>query len=353
MRYFGSMFSSKKKSISLLLAVILLLVLLEPLFTQSANAVAPTGYLRLDRMAASTTTGATVCMTPQTTATEGKVVITFPATGASADATHFGVNQTNTNWTASSAVIPTGSTAWTVTSPATAASGGVVTYTSPDLTPGTQYCFTFPSTSTLSTPTSAGSSFTGSIQTQTSGAAPIDTVNFSTAIVTNDQVAVTATVPSTFSFSLGGNTAALGSITTSGATSATAVTATVSTNANNGFVAWVKSAGAALTSASTADTIPSAAFTTGAGNVVDLASTNGYVLDVNTGTGTPTIATEYDGNTTAKGGNLSTLFKQVASAATPVSGNTFDLVVRARATATNKAATDYTDTLTVTAAGQF
>ena len=336
-------------------AVALLLTgLLESaIFPIKAQAVAATGFLRLDRIAASNATGGTICVAPQTAGTEGKVVVTFPVTSATADATHFGINQTAANWTVTTTNLPTGATAWPTIATASTVSGGAVTFTGGDLTAGTQYCFNFSGTSTLATPTSAGSSFTGTIQTQTSGGAAIDTVNFASAIISNDQISVSATVPSTFSFSLSGNSAALGTITTAGATSATAITATVSTNANNGFLTWVKSTNAALSSTSTSDSIASAAFTTGAGNIVDLASTNGYVLDVNTGTGTPTIATEYDGNTTSKGGNLATTFKQIASATAPVSADTFDLVVRARASATNKAATDYADTLTVTAAGQF
>lgn len=335
--------------------VLILAGLLEPaLFPNSANAVAATGFLRLDRMAISTATGGTICFTPQTTATEGKVVITFPSTGATADGTHFSVNQTAANWTVTTTNLPTGSTAWLGIGTATAVSGGAVTFPSSDLTVGTQYCFNFTGTSTLSTnTTSAQNSLTGSIQTQTSGGGAIDTANFAIGTVSNDQIAVTASVGSTFSFSLSGNTAALGALSTSGATSATGITATISTNANNGFLAWVKSANAALSSSSTGDSVPSAAFTTGAGNIVDLSSASGYVLDIDTGTGSPTIATEYDGNTTSKGGNLATTFKQIASTTAPVNADTFVLNVRARASATNKAATDYADTLTVTAAGQF
>lgn len=308
------------------------------------QALAVTGYLRIDRLKASTTTGGTVCMNPSTAGTEADVQVTFP--------TGFTVNGTASNWTVTTTNLPTGATAWLGIGTATAVSSQTVTFPSSDLSTGTLYCFNFAASSTLTT-SSAGNDKTGTIVTRTGGAAAIDTVNYATSIISNDQIAVTATVPSTFTFSLSGNTAALGTINTTGATSATAVTATVSTNANNGWLAWVKSDNAALSSASTSDSIPSASWTSGAGNVVDLASTDGYVLDVNTGTGSPTVATEYDGNTTAKGGNLATTFKQIATATTPVSGNTIDLVVRARAGATDKAATDYTDTLTVTAAGQF
>lgn len=341
-----------------LLVLMLLVASVGPfILLKEVNAATATGYLRLDRMAASATgtatTGGTVCMTPETAGTVAKVLITFPGNGTQGAAS-FGVNSTASNWTLGTANIPTGATPWPgIGTNPTGVSGAVVTVASTDLSTGTQYCFTFVGASTLSNPTSANADLTGSIQTQTSGNAPIDTINFSTAIITNDQIAVTATVPSTFSFSLNSNSAALNQINTSGATSATAITGQVSTNANNGWLAWVKSTNAALSSPSTLDTIPSAAYTSGSGNIVDLASVSGYVLDVQQGSGTPTIATEYLGNGTTSGGNLSTAFRQVASKNAPASANTFTMTVRARATATNKAATDYADTLTVTAAGQF
>jgi hypothetical protein len=345
-----------KKILNVGLSITLLTVSVAQFITQPAQAVSTTGFVRLDRMSASTTTSGTVCLTPQATGTEGKVVVTFPGTTATADATHFGIGQTFGSWTVNTTNLPTGATAWITVNTATAVSGGAVTFPSGDLVVGTQYCFNF--AAQLSNPTSAGSSFTGTIQTQTSGGAAIDTVNYALATVASgvDQISVTATVPSTFTFNVNSGTpatAVLGTITTSSATSATAITSTVSTNANNGWLAWVKSTNAALNSTATGDSIPSSSYTTGAGNIVDLSSTNGYVLDVNTGTNSPTIATEYDGNTTSKGGNLATTFKQIASQSAPASGSTFDLVVRARATATNKAASDYADTLTVTAAGQF
>lgn len=335
---------NKEKVLHVAMISALVLGLLQPaLFPAKADASA-TSYLRLDRMKASTATGGTVCTTTTTSGSEADVQVTFP--------TGFTVNGTAGNWTVTTTNLPTGATPWPGIGTATAVASQTVTFPSTDLSTSTLYCFNFSGTSTLTTGT-AGNDKTGSIITRTGGQVAIDTINYATSIISEDQISVTATVPSTFTFSLSGSTAALGTITTTGATSATALTATVSTNANNGFLAWVKSTNAALSSTSTSDTIPSAAFTSGAGNVVDLASTNGYVLDVNTGAGAPTIATEYDGNTTAKGGNLSTAFRQIASATAPVSGNTFDLVVRARASATNKAASDYADTLTVTAAGQF
>lgn len=334
------------------------------IFPSSAQAVAVTGYIRLDRMAASATTGGLVCMTPQASATAGKTVITFPGTGTQGT-TSFGVNTTTTNWTVATTSIPSGTTAWPGIGTATAVSGAAVTFPTTAMTNGTQYCFTFSATSTLSNPTGAATNLTGSIQTQTSGGAALETVNYALAIVSNDQISVTATVPPTFSFSLSGNTAALGTLATSGnPTTATAITATISTNAQNGWVAWVKNtnANSALISSSTSDgiclganypTCTGAAFTTGVGNVHSLSGAAGYGVSGAAGTGSPTIATEYAGSSTSFGSLDSTKFEKIASNTAPASGNTFTLTVGAEASPTNKAATDYADTITLSGAGQF
>lgn len=341
---------------------------LEPfLFTPQTHAVAATGYIRLDRMAIGLTgIGGLVCTTPQTTATEGKVVITFPATGASADGTHFGVNQTTTNWTLATANIPTGATAWPgVGSNPSAISGGAITIASGDLTVGTQYCFTWSGASTLSTnTTSAQNNLTGTIQTQTSGGSAIDTINVSLGTVSNDQIIVTGTVPSTFSFSLSGNSATFSTNipTTSSPATTPSITATVSTNAQNGWIIWAKNtnANSALVSSSTSDgicfggnysTCTGAAFQTGAGNVHSLSSAAGYGMSATSGTAT--IATEYTGSATSFGSLDNTKFEKVASETAPASSHSVALTFGAEASATNKAATDYTDTVTVTAAGQF
>lgn len=342
------------------LVILLLLGFLEPfLFPSKVDAAAATGYLMLDRMKINTASGGSVCFNPTTNETTVRQMsISFADGSGTGGAASFAVNSTAANWTWDTTNIPPGTTAFPGTSTTSTVSTGTVTFivtADQSLNTGTTYCLHFTGTSTLTTPTSANSSLTGTINLKNSGGTTLsnETVNYATAVITNDQISVTASVPSTFSFSLSSNTAALGNLTTSGATSATGITATVSTNANNGWTAWVKSANAALSSASTGDTIPSAAFTSGSGNIVDLSSTSGYVLDVDTGTNSPTVATEYDGNTTSKGGNLATSFKKIASQTAPANASTVVLNVRARATATNKAATDYADTLTVTAAGQF
>jgi hypothetical protein len=347
---------SKISRISLILVFSFVSILQVLLFTFQVHATAATGYVRLDRMATSATgtasTGATICMTPQTTGTVAKVLISFPGNGT-AGAASFGLSSTAANYTLGTSNIPAGSSAWPgIGSNPSSVATNVITVASSTLTLGTQYCFNFVGATTITNPSSTGTNLTGTIQTQTAGSAPIDTINWATAIISNDQIAVTASVPSTFSFSLSGNTATLGTLTTSGATSASAITASVSTNANNGFLSWVKSANAGLNSPSSGGTLPSASFVATGGNIVDMASTSGYVLDVQN-TSSSTITAYYAGNGSTSGGNLSTNYQQTASSAAPVNNAQFTLAVRARAAATTKAATDYADTLTVSASGQF
>jgi hypothetical protein len=113
-----------------------------------------------------------------------------------------------------------------------------------------------------------------------------------------------------------------------------------------------------LNSASSGATIATAGSIDG--SPTDLAGTTGYVLDTDmttdsatAGTGTVTIAGEYLGTNTTSGGTLSTTFQPIASANGVTDGDTITLIERAKITAIQKAANDYTDTLTVVAAGLF
>src|SRR6266566_1955106 len=68
------------------LKVFLILVILTQgcetlLFPPQAHATATTGFVRIDRMGSNVTATGMVCLTPQTTATENDVQITFPGNG--------------------------------------------------------------------------------------------------------------------------------------------------------------------------------------------------------------------------------------------------------------------------------
>lgn len=315
-----------------------------------AQAIFTEAYLRLDRMKASTTTGGTVCAKPAVTGTEADVQVVFP--------TGFTVNVTAANWTVTTTNLPSGASAWVGIGTATAVSGQTVTFASGELVVGTLYCFNFSGTTTLTNST-AGASKTGTITTRTLTPTTVDTSPYATAVITDDQIAVTATVPAIFSFTLGGNTAALGTLSTSAVTSATGVTLTIATNASVGWIAWVKNAG--LTSPATGETIPSPG--TVDDTPSDLASATGVVLDVDittdSGVGDGVVSqaagygAEYAGTNTTSGGALSTTLQPIARSNGTTDGDVLTMILRSKVTTVQAAAADYADTLTVVGAGRF
>ncbi|MBP9728091.1 MAG: hypothetical protein KBD27_01805 [Candidatus Moranbacteria bacterium] len=321
-------------------------------FTKTAEAAGLTqAYVRLDRLTESIATSGMVCAKSTTASVETMVKVTFP--------TGFATVDTPANWTTSTTNIPADATAWIGIGTATAATGQDVTFPSGDMVVGTLYCFNFTGTSTL-TNAAAGNDLVGSITTQLAGPTTIDNSSFALSTITSDQIVVSATVPATFSFTLSGNTDTIGTLSTTTASSA-GKTVTIATNAAAGWVAWVKSANAALNSASTGASIATAGTVNNTPS--DLAALTGYVLDVDittdSGTGTGTVSqasdygAEYAGANATSGGTLSTTFQPIAAANGTTDGDVLTLIERAKISAVQAAATDYTDTLTVVAAGRF
>lgn len=342
----------RRKTLSTLITLIFILTLFAPLFLpRKASAIFTEAYLRLDRVKASTTTGGTICAKPATTGTEADVQVVFP--------TGFTVNVTAANWTVTTTNLPSGATAWVTIGTASAVSGQTVTFPSGDLTVGTLYCFNFAATSTLTNST-AGNNKTGTITTRTITPTTVDATTYAVSIVSDDQVAITATVSQIFSFSLSANTIALGTLSTSAVTSGN-MTLTMATNANTGWITWVKSANANLSSATTGSNIATV------GTVDDipssLAAQAGYVLDVDittdsaTGDGTVSQAAgygaEYAGADTSSGGALSTTLQPVARSNGTTDGDVLTANARAKVSAVQEPATDYTDTLTFVSTGRF
>lgn len=339
--------------------VTLVAVLFLPIFfSETAEAAGfQQTWVRLDRMAASTFTSGLVCArTPvvDTAGTEIDVQVVFPS--------DFVVSTTLTNWgTDTTTGLPSGSTAWPGIGQATAADNTTKTVTFPStaLSTNTLYCFRWTNSSVALQTGTAGASKTGSVNTRATGAAAIDSSNYATAVVANDQITVTASVPATFSVVFSANTDAFLSNLTTTPVLTSGVNVTIGTNAAAGWVAWVRSANAALNSVSTGATIPTAGAIDNA--VTDVAATNGYFLDVafsdsGVGTGTVTQAAnfgqEYDGDAT-HGGTLSTSFQPVAASSGTTDGDVLTFKELARISAVQAAAADYTDTLTVVAAGRF
>ena len=375
-----ALFISRKSSFSKYFSAILIVVLLvlslaqNFVFPSNVRAAAATGYLRLDRVKANTATGGVVCVNPTTNETTvRKMDISFADGSGTGGAASFAVNATGSNWTwdTTGTNLPAGTSAFPGTATTSTVSGGTVTFVvtaDQSLNTGTVYCLHFTGTSTLTTPTSAATNLTGTINLRDSSGTLLtgETVDYATSVVTNDQVVVTGTVPATFTLTIAGAPATFSTNIPTSSTPATTnnITVTVSTNANNGWTSWAKNtnANSALVSSSTSDgicfggdypTCTGAAYQTGSGNVHSLSGAAGYGMSAAAGTGTPTIATEYAGSSSSFGSLDSTKFEKVSSMAAPVSGAVTTLTFGAEATATNKAATDYTDTVTLTAAGSF
>lgn len=336
----------------LVLAIIFsisMLTVLSVVLKQASAASLTQTFVRFDRMKISAPTTGTVCAKAATVATEATVQVTFP-TGYTVSTTlgNWTVNTTNLAW-------PTGASAWPGIGTATAAAGQVVTFPSTDLVVGTLYCFNWTNTAALSIKSSATASNGGSITTRDSVPATIDTASYSTASINDDQIAVSATVPQSFSFALSANSDALGTLGTGSVSSSpTPRTATVNTNAKNGWYVWAQDSSTGLNSPSAAATIAS---TTPGSNSTLVAGTEGYNTGVTqtqtSGSGTITVATPFVGGLTGKGGGLDTTLRTVASSNGTANNAVLTLTNNAAIGATTAAASDYADTITVVGAGLF
>ncbi len=348
--------NSKSSIISLSLYVALLISLIYPFLSPlKAGATVDTAFLRFDRHATGSAITGTACLETDTVGTETNVVIVFPS--------DWTISQTPSNWTVTTTNLPVKPTtggaanAWPSIATATSVNGLSVVFPAADLTVDTFYCFNFAGAS--STIGAAGNDKTGQLKTQ-GGAPYVDSVDWATSVVSSgaDQITVTASVSASMTFSLSGNTAALGNISSGTTTAASGITETVSTNARNGWVSWAISGtnggggvGALHSTIANADIDSPGSHD---GTPETLSSSGGYILDVDTGSGSPTIAAEYNGGSADTGGHISQgQFRQIAHTTAPANANTVSLVVKARSSATTPAAADYTDTLTVVAAGSF
>ncbi len=359
----------KKSKLKLVVATVAALVaeLVAPAFMGVAQAAPPPqftqGFLRLDRHKALTPTGGTICATPSTASViYGDFEITFPTQGVG---TNFVVNATAANWTVTTANLPAGATAWVGIGTATNVTGHTVRFPSGNLTSGTQYCFNFSGTNTL-TNGSAGNSLIGLMYSRDNTGTPaiINSTNYATAVIADDQIVVSAVVPPNFIFSLGGNTDAFTSnLDPLNIISTTGVTFSVITNAKSGWIGWIKDTQQGLFSATAnykintsgvIDATPSTLVANGA--------TEGYVVDADlmvdaAGGCTVGIDPEYNGVGTTQGGTLSATFQPVA-ACTGVppatsNGDTVKLIERATIAGGTPAGSDYVDVITVVAAGNF
>lgn len=336
-----------------MLAFSLILPLLSNNFASAADLGQAT--VRFDRMMISTPTTGTVCAKPSATnlaSTEVDVQVTFPTGYTLGAFGTFSVNTTDLAW-------PTGGTAWPGIAAPTGAgdiTGQTVKFGSGDLTSSsTLYCFNWTSSTAVQVKSSASGSNTGTITTRATGPTTIDSSGYSTASITNDQIVVTATVPSTFSFALSGNTDALGVLSTAAITSSSpARTATISTNAKNGFAVWAKDLYAGLNSGTASKTIAS---TTPGTNSTLTIGQEGYNTGITSsqvgGTGIISIAAPFVGTGTGQGGGLDTGLRTLATSNGTADTAVLTIKNNVAISATTPGASDYTDTITVVGAGLF
>lgn len=304
--------------------------------------------VRFDRIKISTPTTGTVCAKPATNLTEADVQVTFP-TGYSLGAFGtFTVNTTNLAW-------PTGGTLWPGIGTATDVTGQVVTFPSGELTVGTLYCFNWTNTAAVSIKSSATASNSGTVTTRASGPTTIDSSTYNTASISDDQIVVTATVPSTFSFALNANTDALGTLSTGAVTSSPSPrTVTINTNAGLGWMAWAKDDNTGLNSSSASSTIASTS--PGSNSTLSIGSpgyNTGITQTQAAGTGTITVAAPFVGTGTGQGGGLDTSLRTLASSNGTADTAVLTLKNNVTIGPTTPAATDYRDVITVIGGGLF
>lgn len=352
--------------LSFLLSLSLILLMAYPYFYPGkTDATTTTAFIRFDRQSATAALSGVVCeKSSVTSGSVTKVILAFPSTFSIAGAAStWSIDTTAANLPNTSTGDAFTATAWpsiggpTVVDTSTKAA----IFTSADLTNSSNtYCFHF-TAGGGSTVGTTGNDLTGSFVTQTVSGTPVETVSYASSITSgtnSEQISITASVSATFSFALSGGATGqalpLGVLSTSTpVTSPYTVTSTISTNAHNGFLAWVKGSSNGLYSNTTASAISSPGTCDGTTYDLSPGGNNGYGLVAATGTNSPTIASEYSANSTSVGHVDGTSFCALASKSGIQSGTTFTMQARAKPASTQAAANDYTDTLTVVAAGSF
>ena len=356
----------------------LILEVMAPTFIQVANAANAPQFtetiVRFDRHKELTPTGVTVCAKPSgasTVAVETSVVITFPTIDPLGGNTDFLVNATAANWTVTTTNLPTdpntqtGATVWPGIGTATNVAGHSVTFPSGDLTAATLYCFNIIGTSTLTTSSAAAPSTIvgGTLYTKDITPATVNQTNWSTSVVTNDQIAISAIVPPNFSITLSGNADPfLSNLDPDLIISTGGIAVTIKTNAVGGWVAWVKDSQQGLYSATSAYTIPSKGSINQAPETL-VANSEGYGMVValttpNVGGCTNHLDAEYNG-TASDVGFLSSAFQPIAACtrdgalAGTSDGDVLTLTERATIRPGTPAGSDYSDIVTVVGAGNF
>jgi hypothetical protein len=323
--------------------------------------------VRLGRLGISATSGNDVLVTFKlnTTPTSvSKIKVTFPS-GFTVTTGTPAVGTTGFTNTPASITAPPGS----LTSAATAGSKDIVVsgLTSGSLDNTTLYGFTIP-TGTVQNPGSAGQ-YNVTVESENSGGTAIDTTTTPVYVygagANGDQLTVHASVSPNFSFSLSANSDTVPQVDPTTIQTSTGVNMVVGTNSPLGYTAYVKSSNGSLTSAISSGTpITSGTFNGSPDTVTAGASKYGFVPTTgaacSTCNGTLTYDTEYSAGAgapissgTQAGSFNSTSFASFVSRSGYTNADTIALKERVAVANTVGYANDYTDTLTIVAAGNF
>jgi hypothetical protein len=321
--------------------------------------------VRLGRLAESATTGNDMLVTFQlnTTPTSvSKVTITFP-TGFTITTGTPTVSTTGFPSTPSGITAPPG----TLTASATgggAGTGGTVVvsgFTSGSLNNTTLYGFDIP-TGTVENPATAGQ-YDLTVESDTSGGSMIDITTAPVYIYgvspNEDQITVNESVAPVFAFSLSANSDTVPKVDPTTIQTSGGVNMVVSTNSPLGYTAYVKSANAALISATNPGTPITTGTYTGTPDALTPGTTD-YTFVPSTGaacslcTGSLAYNSEYAISDGTHGGDFnSTNFAAFVSRDGYTNADTVNLKERVTVANTIGYANDYTDTLTIVAAGNY
>lgn len=342
-----------------LVVAVLLVAAVLPAFASAAQLTQ--AGVRLGRLGINAATGNDLLVTfklntaPTTVA---KITVTFPvgftiATGTPTVGTT-GFPSTPASITAAPGSLTAASTAGTRT---IVVSG----LTSASLNNTTLYGFTIP-TGTITNPGTAGQ-YNVTVESDTAASALIDQTTTPVYIFgassNQDQVAVSASVAPNFSFSLSSNSDTVPKVDPTSIQTSTGVTMTVGTNSPLGYTAYVKSVNAALTSATSPGTPISTGTFDGTPDTVTAGTTKyGLVPSTGAACSTCTGSITYDGEFNVVSGTQAGSFNGT-NFASFVSRNGYtnadQILIKERDAVANTVgyANDYTDTLTIVAAGNF
>lgn len=330
----------------------------------SASSLTQAG-LRLGRLGISGSTANDLLVTFKlntTPTTVAKVKVTFP-TGFTLTTGTPAVATTGFPLTPASITAPPGVLTSAVTGAGAGLGGTIIVsgLTSASLNNTTLYGFIIP-TGSVQNPSTAGQ-YNTTVESDNSGGTTIDSTTVPVYIygasANQDQVTVSASVAPNFSFGLSANADTVPKVDPTTIQTSSGVNMTVGTNSPLGYTAYVKSGSGSLTSATNPATPIATGTFDGTPDVMTAGSTK-YAFVPTTGTvcttctGTLTYNSEYAIADGTHGGAFNgTAFAAFVSRNGYTNADIVSLKERVTVAATVGYASDYTDTLTVVAAGNY